>query len=92
MKKPWLGFALSICAAFAFGGLLQSQGAPEPKAGHVVEVGKTYVGMWSGNSTFTLEFKVTEIVNDCWVRVDKNRKNNNYTRINICSAIALDTV
>jgi hypothetical protein len=92
MKSQWLGFVLSIVAAFAFGGLLRSQAPPEPKAGHVVEAGKTYVGMWSGNSTFTLEFKVVEIVNDCWVKVDKNRKNNNYSRINICSAIALDTV
>lgn len=92
MKKIELVFALGIVAAFVFGGLLQSQSPPEPKAGHVVEVGKTYVGMWSGNSTFSLEFKVVEIVNDCWVKVEKNHKTNNYSRINICSAIALDTV
>lgn len=88
MRRQSLALAVSIIAAFAFGGLLQSQGTQEPKSGHLVEIGKTYVVLLN-ESSLTVEFKVVEVVNDCWVKVEKTRKTYNYTHINLCSVLAM---
>jgi hypothetical protein len=85
VKKIVLAFC--ITAIFLFGGLLRSQSSPDPKTGHLVEVGKSYVAFMGG--TYAPEFKVVEVVNDCWVKVEGNRKTAGYTRLNLCVALAI---
>jgi hypothetical protein len=80
-----LAFCLSV--GFLGGGLLQSQSSPESKAGHLVEVGKSYVAFMGG--TYAPEFKVVEVVNDCWVKVEGTRKTAGYTRLNLCQALVM---
>jgi hypothetical protein len=87
VKRITLVLAFCLTAALLFGGLLRSQSSPTPKAGHLVEVGKSYVAFMGG--TYAPEFKVVEVVNDCWVKVEGTRKTGGYTRLNLCMALVM---
>jgi hypothetical protein len=87
VNRNALALAFCVTAAFLFGGLLRSQSSPEPKAGHLVEVGKSYIA-YMGDA-YAPEFKVVGVVDDCWVKVEGNRKTTGYTRLNLCAALAM---